>query len=543
MKTMKKNILGALALIALLMSSCMDNFLERNPYGSIDETTFFTEPEHANLAAMACYAKMQTLNNHWGEAQLELGMTGDLSEKGFGDANAFYYGTFNPSNSDVVLGIWKRAYEGIAVCNKNIEGVTGMGDLLEPNERDKYLAEMRFIRAFWYFRLIQFYGDVPMRSASVQDPTNPDEVQLAASPKETILKDMILPDLTFASEKLPESWEDAYMHRATKGTAYAYLCSVNLYMGNYDAAIIAGQEVEKRDYSLEEDPGCVLRVDKEDSKEIIFSIGIANGISFSIEREFYFGTKEDLGNDGRIMRGDSYSGNYFWPSEDFINSFQAIDGTNYQTSPYYTTVRNDQWKNRDPRFDATFFTPQDELTTTKNISVVWQQDWLDNKETGYDIQKRGVWYGEDTWNQRVDLHMMRLPRIYLHMAEAYAKKTNPDFAKCSEYVEKVRSRARRFALKNRAKYVPAGLSDADVLKPFTINSEATAMAAIDYESRVEFFTEDCIRYYDLKRWGTLKNVWPVKTGGNWDDKLFDLPYPASELSANPLLEQHGTWGN
>lgn len=34
-------------------------FLERNPFGSIDETTFFTEPEHADLAAIACYSKLQ----------------------------------------------------------------------------------------------------------------------------------------------------------------------------------------------------------------------------------------------------------------------------------------------------------------------------------------------------------------------------------------------------------------------------------------------------------------------------------------------------
>lgn len=538
---MKKNIIGIFVLTILFMSSCMNDFLDRDPYGSIDETTFFTEPEHADLAAMACYAKLQKLNSHWGDAQLELAMTGDFSPKGIKDASSFYLGTFNPSESNVVLGIWKRAYEGIAVCNKNMEGVQNMGELLDEATRDKYLAEMRFIRAFWYFRLIQFYGDVPMRSASVEDPSNADEVQLAATPKENILQETILPDLEFASEKLPESWPDAYAHRVTKGTAFAYLCEVNLYLQNYDAAIKAGEEVEKRDYALEADPGSVLRVDKEDSKEIIFSIGIANGIN--TYREFYFGTIETLGDDGRIMRGDTYSGDYFYPSEDFLASFQAIDGTDYATSSYYTSVREEQWKNRDPRFDATFYTTMDELVTTTNIAVNWEKEWLINTETGYDIQKRGVYYGEDTWNKRVDMHMMRLPRVYLHMAEAYAKKTTPDFGKSAEYIEKVRGRARRFALSHKDKYVPAGMRDEEVLPPFSIHSVETAMEAINYESRVEFFTEDCIRYYDLKRWGTLKEVWPVAVGGNWEDRLYDLPYPASELSSNKKLEQHSSWGN
>ena len=482
---------------------------------------------------------MRKLNSHWGDAQLELGMTGDFSPKGFKDASNFYLGTYTPTESNVVLGVWKRAYEGIAVCNKTIEGINGMGDIIDNDARDKYLAEARFIRAFWYFRLIQFYGDVPMRSSSVDDPTNASQVQLAASPKATILSDMIVPDLTFAADHLPETWSEAYYHRATKGAAYAYLCEVYLYMKDYDKAISAGKEVESRGYKLEADPGCVLRVDKEDSKEIIFSVGIASGIS--TYREYYFGTIEDLGENGRIMRGDTYSGDYFYPSVDFVNCFEAIDGSNYSTSSYYTSELKSQWKNRDPRFDATFFTPMDEITTTKNINFTWDQKWLVNTETGYDIQKRGVYYGESTWNMRVDMQMMRLPRVYLHIAEAYAKKSSPDFAKSSEYVEKVRSRARQFALDNPAKYIPSGLSNTDVLPAFKINSESTAMAAINYELRVEFFSEDCIRYYDLKRWGALKNVWPTVVGGIWDDKLEDLPYPSSELASNGNLSQHNGW--
>lgn len=536
---MKTKIIFVLLSSILLFTGCMDDFLDRNPYGSIDENTFFTDKEHANLAAIACYSKLRKLNSHWGDAQLELGMTGDFSPKGFKDASNFHLGTYTPTESNVVLGVWKRAYEGIAVCNKTIEGINGMGDIIDNDARDKYLAEARFIRAFWYFRLIQFYGDVPMRSSSVDDPTNASQVQLAASPKATILSDMIVPDLTFAADHLPETWSEAYYHRATKGAAYAYLCEVYLYMKDYDKAISAGKEVESRGYKLEADPGCVLRVDKEDSKEIIFSVGIASGIS--TYREYYFGTIEDLGENGRIMRGDTYSGDYFYPSVDFVNCFEAIDGSNYSTSSYYTSELKSQWKNRDPRFDATFFTPMDEITTTKNINFTWDQKWLVNTETGYDIQKRGVYYGESTWNMRVDMQMMRLPRVYLHIAEAYAKKSSPDFAKSSEYVEKVRSRARQFALDNPAKYIPSGLSNTDVLPAFKINSESTAMAAINYELRVEFFSEDCIRYYDLKRWGALKNVWPTVVGGIWDDKLEDLPYPSSELASNGNLSQHNGW--
>ena len=82
----RKYLLYAFAFTSLIFTSCMDSFLDRNPYGAIDETTFYTEAEHANLGAMACYAKLQCLNGHWAFAQLELGMTGDFSSAGFKDS-------------------------------------------------------------------------------------------------------------------------------------------------------------------------------------------------------------------------------------------------------------------------------------------------------------------------------------------------------------------------------------------------------------------------------------------------------------------------
>ena len=100
----RKYLLYAFAFTSLIFTSCMDSFLDRNPYGAIDETTFYTEAEHANLGAMACYAKLQCLNGHWAFAQLELGMTGDFSSAGFKDAQPFYGATFNPNESSNCAG-------------------------------------------------------------------------------------------------------------------------------------------------------------------------------------------------------------------------------------------------------------------------------------------------------------------------------------------------------------------------------------------------------------------------------------------------------
>lgn len=527
-------------IIILTVSSCQKDFLDRNPFGVIDENTFYSAPAHADLAAIGCYSKLQTLNNHWAQAQLELGMSDDLSSVGFKDAQQFYAATFNPTESNIVKGVWQRSYQGIAICNAAIQRTQAMpASVISDEEKNKYLGEMRFLRAFWYLRLIQFYGDVPLRTQAVEDPLDKSQVQVKATAKAEILSGFIVPELQFAAENLPDKWSDKLAHRATKGAAYAYLCEAYMLLKDWNNALDAGRMVETFGYTLINNPGNVLRVDHEDSKEIIFSVGF--GVGAETYREYYFGTIEDLGAQGRLMRGDTYSGDYFYPSANFIDYFEVIDGTKItEGSAYYNPA--EKWKYRDPRFDATFFTTMDTITTTKGIVLAWDNKWLVNKATGFDIQKRGVWYGDNTWNRHADIHFMRLPRIFLYMAEAYARQS--DFENCSIYLEKVRSRARNFAFSNQAKYIPGGLVNTRVMPPHPVQNWDEAFTAIDYESRVEFFAEDCIRYFDLKRWDVLQTRWPANGGFQWDEKLYNLPIPVDELNTNPLLNQnHSNWGS
>lgn len=520
----------------------MENYLERNPYGKLDENTYFTKSGHADLATIACYSTLQKMNGHWADAQLELGMTDDFSSAGFKDAQAFYTASFNPNDANIVNGIWKKGYEGIAICNINIQGIEGMGnDIIDENVKNKHLAEIRFIRAFWYFRLIRFYGDIPLRSALVKNPSNNTEVMLPLTAKEKIISDIILPDLKFSAKHLPVKWEKKNHNRATKGAAYATLVELYVYTQDYDKAILCGKEVEKLGYKMIDNPGYVLRVDYEGSSEIIFSIGYGTG--YETYREYYYGTKEDLGGDlGRIMRGDTYSGDYFYASEDFINFFQTIDGKSINEGSLFFDPK-EKWRYRDPRFDGTFFTTMDKITTTSGKTLNWKNKWLVNNETGYDIQKRGVYYGDSNWNRQVDNTLIRLPRVYLLMAEAYAFKSSPDYANANIYLDKARGRARAFALANPQKYIPNGMNRNQVLPPFNISSQEDAAIALDYENRVEFFTEDCYRYFDLKRWGTLAKKWSHVGKFVWDSKLEDLPIPSSEVNNNDKISQKPSWGN
>jgi len=95
-------------------------------------------------------------------------------------------------------------------------------------------------------------------------------------------------------------------------------------------------------------------------------------------------------------------GNYFKRFARFLStSFKRLDGKSIEDdSPYFD--KTVEWKYRDPRFDGTFFTIMDEITTTSGVTMNWKPEWLVNGDTGYDIQKRGVYYGDNNWNRRVD---------------------------------------------------------------------------------------------------------------------------------------------
>lgn len=117
---------------------------------------------------------------------------------------------------------------------------------------------------------------------------------------------------------MPDKWDEAYTHRATKGTAFAYLSEAYLIMKDYENALKAGLEVENSIMNY-----WMIQVEFFTLKKRIqrnhFSVGIAEGID-KYRRELYFGSKEDLGGDlGHLMRGDTYSADYFYPSKEFVD--------------------------------------------------------------------------------------------------------------------------------------------------------------------------------------------------------------------------------
>ena len=179
--------------IALLffVSSCQ-KILEEHPQSAI-VPSFFQTPAGVLGGISGVYNDIRSL---WGTegftAQTEAG-TDDMLEGASASSQDFY--TYNPLASiDENGGLWSTAYQDINTLN----GVIQFGAAITDNTtRTQYLAQAKFLRAFYYFYLVQNWGDVPLHLTYITAPSTSDSRQ----PMADVYK-QIIQDLTDASTQL-----------------------------------------------------------------------------------------------------------------------------------------------------------------------------------------------------------------------------------------------------------------------------------------------------------------------------------------------------
>ena len=226
-----KQIICALGISLLLsvMSSCSD-FLEENPYGTVTPDTFYETEQDAIMAGTSCYKMMSNPTDFWapgldavGNIQSDdifpfLGWTGLLPTYQFDE------------NHETVKGVWNAAYKGISRCNTCIDNVNPME--IQEKIKNEVLGQARFIRAYWYFRLVRLYGGVPL---VVNEYTSLENLYPERASVEDVYK-QIIEDLTFAVDNLPVQWSLAEAGRVTKGTAMSYMSLVYLNLKKWQDA-------------------------------------------------------------------------------------------------------------------------------------------------------------------------------------------------------------------------------------------------------------------------------------------------------------------
>lgn len=208
--------------LLFLLSGCKKT-LEEKPRTFVSPDAFFNSPASYDLGVVGIYRVIPST----------LGNNGWLTRESFSDIIAPVSGAYEQGlpvyqNNHKpffynVRDQWTNHYSIVKDANfmlKKLDEST----ILSAAQKSGFTGEARFLRAYAYFQLVQLYGDVPLRTAPLEDLSN---VQISRTPQADVYK-LILEDLTFAESNLPDNAPQ--LGRVYKLAATALLAKVYLTM-------------------------------------------------------------------------------------------------------------------------------------------------------------------------------------------------------------------------------------------------------------------------------------------------------------------------
>lgn len=334
---MKKIIYLLGGFIISTMFSC-DDILETVPTDRLPSELFWKTDQDAEYATNSIYHELE---DYWDI--LNLDCFTDIGHYNFNaaDHTRVERGAADAQNS-VFSGYWSKYYRGIRLCNDYLENVVNV-NVVDQDKVNGHTGEVKTLRAYFYLRLVFFYGDVPLikQTISIEEGK-----QVKRTPANEVW-DFIEKELIEAAELLPVS--QAQKGRITKGTANAINARAMLYKGEYKkAAEMAKKVIDSNQYDLYPSYKKLFSYEAENSKEVIF------------DRQYI---KDQYSNDV-INRFGPFSlgtaGAHLVPTRTLIDAYQMTNGkaiTDAQSGydPY------NPYKNRDPRLSYSVFVPGDIL--------------------------------------------------------------------------------------------------------------------------------------------------------------------------------------
>lgn len=224
---MKKIINKVLVLVAALTLSCAD-YLDVVPDNIATIDYAFRDRESAEKFLFTCYSYMPDMGYTRDPAMMgsdEI-WSHDIDRTDHVVSNTYYLKLPGRQNvNDPLLNFWdgrqdgKNLFVGIRDCNiflENIGKVVG----LTPDERDTWIAEVKFLKAYYHFFLLRMYGPIPIIRENLPIHAGIEEVQVYREPVDEVVE-YIVQLLDEAAEMLPLAISDriSQLGRVTKPVA------------------------------------------------------------------------------------------------------------------------------------------------------------------------------------------------------------------------------------------------------------------------------------------------------------------------------------
>ena len=546
MKIKRLYLLGiGLMFTSQFLTSCHD-LLEKDPTDSYSETVAWSSESSLDMYVTYLYKPLNGLSN-FSSLSLTDGYT-DLVKYGNGVPQTWsahnkillQQNTITSDNNPMSSwGLYTDIFrENVFLRDAGIYGSKFSEDFLNTR-----IAEIRFIRAVNYARMIRIFGGVILRDETNGVDSEGEKAKARATEAESW--DFVLKDLEFAAKHLPKEWDSKWDGRLTKGAAYAYMCRTALFAKRWDIAITAADEIKK-----------LNKYDLMDEYKDVFKVAGNKGNDCSIaykipDMPHYF---------DRYFAPDGKQGiRRAVPTSELVDSYDMADGTPFSWSG---SMAKDPYVGREPRFYASIIYNG---ATWKEKTIYTYVDaengfaaYRDNMNpgekqtvTGYFIRKYLQENNTEFDDKGSDQFWieMRYAEVLLNLAEALAEQ---DYAKNQDdALEALNEVRRRVDLPDR-----------------------TTQEAPDKDSFMKLLRKERIcelafegfRYWDLRRWRLAGEVIDGKQAHGtkitkkddnsytyeqvscddninrfFPERYYLLPIPVDELQNNPLCENNAPW--
>jgi starch-binding outer membrane protein, SusD/RagB family len=264
-KIFNKTLITGLFTITAFLWSCSDDFVKVSPEYSIDSENFFNSPDDYYLALIATYDLLQATypNVIVGEIASDNTLCGGESPTDVIGWQQIDDMIHTPTNSNL-KDIWDWMFAGVQRSNYFME----FQDKIEFDGKEQMIGEVRFLRAYYYFELVKWFGPVPLK---IDERFKlGDETSIPRSSKEEVYA-QIEADLQYAASVLPVS--QAQIGRVTKGAAQSLLGKAYLYQDKFaEASVVLEEVIQSGAYSLATNYNNMWEMEGENGPESVFEV-------------------------------------------------------------------------------------------------------------------------------------------------------------------------------------------------------------------------------------------------------------------------------
>ena len=520
---MKKTIYTVLisCFMGMTLTNC-DDFLDYTPTAVVGEDEAFSDPEAMVTAAYA------VMGDCWYTYPFNLWPYGDLTSDdclkggwGTGDTNYHHleiWSSLSSTNPDHMDELWFRLYVGVSRCNRAIVSLQQYGEeKLGKDITEQRIAEVKFIRAHFYYKLVTLFRQVPWI----------DEVVFKNNTTETVRNDQytyeqlfgkIIDDFKEAYRVLPDKQKDGGRVNKIAAASYIAKCYLNLAWGDgYEANTGVDhinreymQEVvdytdilDDSDYDYLEDYGDIFLPEYKNSKESIFAVQTSD---YSDDRTAY-----GRANWSNVLNGCWNIWSCGWdchkPSQNLVNAFKTRNGLpmfdDFNDKIDYPVNGKPTAQKWDPRLFHTVGMPTFPYKYEAEYTIDADRNARAASVYGYyssmkEVPQRSK--GETfngSWQAfAMNDYVLRYTDVMLMRAEALIELDRLGEARV--IINDIRNRAASSITKHIA--YAADQCEIALYPESYFQDKETARKCLRWERRLEMAMEGS-RYFDLRRWG------------------------------------------